>query len=146
MAKIKIVENYDDNLLKYAIIITRSQEQWVLCKHKDRDTYEFPAGHREEGENILETAKRELYEETGAVDYILEKVCAITSSTIDNGIEKEAGFYSMVFYAEIKEFGELPNFEMEKIEFFDEVPNNLTYVDVQTRVVDIVIARGVIGA
>jgi len=38
----------------------------VFCKHKDRDTFEFPGGHREKDEKIEETAKRELWEETGA--------------------------------------------------------------------------------
>ena len=45
----------------------RSNGKWVFCKHKERDTYEVPGGHREAGENILETAKRELQEETGAI-------------------------------------------------------------------------------
>lgn len=144
MTKIKVVDNFDESLLRYAIIISRSQGKWVLCKHKNRDTYEFPAGHREECEDILETAKRELYEETGSIDYIIEEVCAITSSTVENGIEKEADFFSMVFYADIKKFGRLPNFEMEKIGFFDQLPDNLTYADIQSRLVDIVIKSGVI--
>lgn len=31
--------------------------------------------HREENENILETAKRELYEETGAIDFKIKPIC-----------------------------------------------------------------------
>ena len=38
----------------------------MFCKHRDRDTHEVPGGHREDGEEILETVKRELKEETGA--------------------------------------------------------------------------------
>ena len=33
-----------------------------FLQHKERDTYEVPGGHREAGENTLETAKRELQE------------------------------------------------------------------------------------
>ena len=59
-------EKVDDALLKFAVIIARSNGKWVFCKHKDRSTYEIPGGHREPGEAIIETARRELYEETGA--------------------------------------------------------------------------------
>lgn len=144
MIKIRFVEDYDDKLLRFAIIIARSHGKWVLAKHKERDSYEFPAGHRKDGEDIKDTARRELYEETGAVDYRIEEVGVFTSLTLEDGIEKEAGFYSMVFYAEIRGFDEMPDFEMEEIGFFDELPDNLTYVDIQPRLVDIVIERGFI--
>ena len=37
--------------------------------HKERDTWESPGGHIDEGETPLEAAERELYEETGAIDF-----------------------------------------------------------------------------
>ena len=58
-------ETADDTLLKFAVIVSKSNGKWVFCKHKERDTYEVPGGHRENGETILEAAKRELFEETG---------------------------------------------------------------------------------
>ena len=66
MVEVKFHESVDDNLLKFAVIISRSNGKWVFCKHRERDTYEVPGGHREANETILETAKRELREETGA--------------------------------------------------------------------------------
>ena len=65
MAEVKFYDEVDDKLLKYAVIIAKTNGKWIFCKHKERDTYEIPGGHREPGENILDAAKRELYEETG---------------------------------------------------------------------------------
>ena len=48
---------------------SRTKGRWVLCKHKERNTYEVPGGHREKNETILETAQREFNEETRAVDF-----------------------------------------------------------------------------
>ncbi|HIV24166.1 MAG TPA: NUDIX domain-containing protein, partial [Candidatus Merdiplasma excrementigallinarum] len=72
--KICFYDKAEDALLKFAVIIARMEGKWVLCRHKDRNTWEFPGGHREEGESILETARRELYEETGATDFQIEPV------------------------------------------------------------------------
>ena len=67
MLEVKFYDTVDDSLLKFAVIISQSNGKWVICKHKERDTYEAPGGHREVGEDILESAKRELQEETGAI-------------------------------------------------------------------------------
>ena len=37
----------------------------------------------------------------------------------------------MLYYADIHKFGELPDFEMECIFCFDELPNNLTHPFIQ---------------
>ena len=37
-------EKVNDALLKFAVIIARSNGKWVFCKHKDRSTYEIPGG------------------------------------------------------------------------------------------------------
>ena len=63
MLEVKFYDSVDDSLLKFAVIISQSNGKWVFCKHKERDTYEVPGGHREAGENIVETAKRELHSE-----------------------------------------------------------------------------------
>ena len=62
--EVKFYDHVDDALLKYAVIIAKHQGKWVFCRHRERDTLEIPGGHREPGETILETARRELAEET----------------------------------------------------------------------------------
>ena len=73
--KVNFYDNINDKSLKFAVIISKYNGQWVLCKHKNRDTYEIPGGHREVGETIDDTAKRELHEETGAIDFSIKPVC-----------------------------------------------------------------------
>lgn len=110
------IEEIEDSFLFAAVIVSRFKGKWVLCKHKDRDTWEVPGGHREENESIFDTAKRELFEETGAKSFDIIPICTYSLSR-----------YAMLFYAEIKEFDELPDSEIERIEFFSEIPSNLTY-------------------
>ncbi|MDE5717439.1 MAG: DNA mismatch repair protein MutT [Lachnospiraceae bacterium] len=61
MTKVKFYESVEDELLKFAVIISKTKNQYVFCKHKDRDTWEVPGGHREHEENIIDTAKRRGY-------------------------------------------------------------------------------------
>lgn len=70
MIKVKFYNQINDKLLKFAVIVAKANGKWVFCKHKERNTYEIPGGHRENHESILETAKLELQEETGAVNLI----------------------------------------------------------------------------
>jgi 8-oxo-dGTP diphosphatase len=131
MLQVNFYETIEDSLLEFAVIVSKYKGKWVFCKHRNRDTYEVPGGHREEKEEIDDTAKRELYEETGATSYELHKVCVY--SVVNNDIlapDKEES-YGMLYCAEIKEFGELPEMEMERVEFFDAVPENLTYPLIQ---------------
>ena len=57
MAEVRFYDTVNDELLKFAVIISQSNGKWVFCKHKERDTYEVPGGHREAGENILKLLK-----------------------------------------------------------------------------------------
>lgn len=121
----------EDSDLKFAVIISRADGKWVFCKHKDRNTYEVPGGHREEYESILETAKRELYEETGAVEYDLRPVCiySVIGRTRVNQTGEET--FGMLYYAEIRKFEQELHSEIEKVEFFEELPEAWTYPDIQ---------------
>ncbi len=58
--EVRFYDDIEDSLLKFAVIISKSDGKWVFCKHRERETYEIPGGHRDDGEAIEDTAKREL--------------------------------------------------------------------------------------
>ncbi|MCM1181395.1 MAG: DNA mismatch repair protein MutT [Clostridium sp.] len=47
MTEVKFYESIEDELLRFAVIISKTQNKYVFCKHKDRDTWKIPGGHRE---------------------------------------------------------------------------------------------------
>ena len=101
MKKVQFYDKVEDSLLRFAVIIARSGDKWVFCKHRERDTYEVPGGHREPRENIDDTARRELYEETGAVSYTLQPICVYSVTAPDNfdGQESFGMLYYLIFRA-----------------------------------------------
>ncbi len=129
MTEVKFYENIEHDLLKFAVIISKSQNQYVFCRHRDRDTWEIPGGHREAGENIIDTAKRELYEETGALEFDIEPICVYSVTASDNfdGLET----FGMLFFADIKYFESTLHNEIEKISMMDELPARWTYPNIQ---------------
>ena len=44
MVEVRFYDTVNDELLKFAVIISQSNGKWVFCKHKERDTYEVPGG------------------------------------------------------------------------------------------------------
>ena len=128
MTVVKFYDDIEDSLLKFAVIITKYQGKWVFCKHKDRDTLEVPGGHREPGETIEETARRELYEETGAIRYTIEPIgiYSMTSPHDFEGVET----FGKLFFARVEELEPELHSEMEKVVIMDELPTNWRYPDV----------------
>lgn len=139
---VRFYDNVDDSLLKFAVIISKYGNKFVYCKHKERDTFEVPGGHREYGESINDTASRELKEETGAIDFVIKPVCiySVTSNEYFNGEET----FGKLYYAEIKSFENELHSEIEKIIFTDKMPDNLTYPDIQPVLVEEAKKRGFI--
>lgn len=142
MTKVNFYETIDDQLLKFAVIITKTEGKWVFCKHKERDTYEVPGGHREEGETILETAKRELYEETGAIDFTITHICVYSVIAKDNFNGEET--FGMLYYADVKTFEQELHSEIERIMVTDRLVENWTYPDIQPKLLDEAKRRGIL--
>lgn len=129
--EVKFYDSIEDELLKFAVIISKHNGKWVFCKHKERDTYEVPGGHREAGEDILTTAKRELMEETGALEFSISPVCvySVTGKNRVNQTGEET--FGMLFFAEVETFSPDLHSEMEAVSFFAELPTAWTYPLIQ---------------
>lgn len=142
MVEIKFYDEIDDGLFTFAIIIAKTEDKWVFCKHKDRETYEIPGGHKEIGEKIIDTAKRELYEETGALEYTLKPISAYSVKSPDNFNGEET--YGMLYFADIKTFESELHSEIEKILITPDLVENWTYPLIQPKLIEEAIRRGVI--
>jgi len=142
MLEVKFFDEVDDRLLRFAVIISKTNGKWVFCKHKERDTYEVPGGHRETGESIFETAKRELKEETGAIDFDIKPICTYSvkgKTRVNENIDDET--YGMLYIADIHSFGEIHS-EIEKIVVVDNLVENWTYPLIQPKLIEEAQRRG----
>lgn len=138
--EVKFYDTISDDLLKFAVIIAKHNGKLVFCKHRQRDTLEIPGGHRENGENISDTARRELYEETGALDFKIEPIC-VYSVTDENNFDGEETF-GMLFFAEIFSFEKELHSEIESICLLDGLPDKWTYPLIQPRLIEEAKRRG----
>lgn len=145
-----------DERLRFAVIAARQDGEWIFCRHRLRETWEMPGGHREPGESIEQTARRELSEETGAKVFSMSLVSLY-------GVEKEVGSaderrklsaiskrsqraaecrgmaetegeetFGALFIAEVQELGPLnPAFEIGEIRLSCAFPKDWTYPEIQ---------------
>ena len=112
--------------LTYVIIGARYRGQWIFVRHRQRQTWELPAGHIEAGEEADQAAVRELYEEAGVVKSSLSLVA---DYSVTQGGHLASG---RLYMADVKELEALPEHEIEEIQFCRELPSHLTYPEVQT--------------
>ena len=144
MTRVQFYDQIDDQKLRFAVIVTKTNGHWVFCKHRERDTLEVHGGHREPGEDILAAAKRELYEETGAVDFSIEPVCvySVTASWSFDGQET----LGMLFYADVKALEKELHSEIERIVIQDDLPTAWTYPEIQPLLMQEALRRRTIRA
>ena len=140
--KIEFYDRVDRVLLSFSVIVARSGGKLVLCKHRGRDTFEMPGGHIEPGESAEAAAARELYEETGAVEFDLRPLCAYSAEGANRANRDGGKRYGMLFCADIAAFEPLPDSEMDQVELFDSLPAALTYPEIQPALLREAIRRG----
>ena len=119
MAEIKIydLDHCKEKELTRVVCVCKYKDKYLFSYNKKRKGWEIPGGHIEENETWKEAAKREMYEETGALKIKLEPICVYKINT-----------FGLLCYCEILELSDLPKeYEMEKILLSETLPNNLTF-------------------
>ncbi len=133
--EIKFYDDKDDAVqaLKYVVIISRYQDQWLFVKHRDRSTWEVPGGHIEVEEAPDHAARRELIEETSADDFSIQSIC-------NYSVERD-GFisYGRLYFAQINHLVGSFEHEIQSVGLFQEMPEHLTYPDIQPHLMEHVI-------
>lgn len=119
----KIYETGSLGNYRYVVVLSEYQGKILLSRHKKRTTWETQGGHIEAGELPIDAAKRELFEESGALDFELYPLCDYWAGVEDT----KEGASGMVFRAVIHTLGKMPESEMAEVKQFDSLPQNLTY-------------------
>ena len=142
MVHVKFYDKVEHSMLEFAVIIARTNGKWIFCKHRERDTFEVPGGHREAGESILDAAERELREETGAVDFVLKPICVYSvKGNVRAGKQIEEETFGMLYMADVFSFEKIHS-EIEKIVICAELIDNWTYPLIQPKLIQEAKNRG----
>lgn len=118
------VPAYSTDRYKYVIMLARENGKFLWCRQKGKSTWEIPGGHVEPGETPEQAARRELFEETGAVGYTLRPLfdcCA-------------GGDAAVVYLAEVTERASLPESEMEEVRPADAIPGEWSWPWLQPKI------------
>lgn len=121
------VDFYDSNLIEedkieFVVIVAFYDNKLIVVRHKDRETWEIPGGHKEEYESSEEAAKRELFEETGAKLFDLEWICTYAVNR---------NSYGQLYFADVKDLETLPESEIGEVKIVNDLPEKLTYPLIQ---------------
>lgn len=118
--------------VKFVVIISKYKGQWVFCKHKGRETYELPGGMREDGEEVVATAKRELIEETGALKFSIKPLFGYSTKSVNFYNNSEA--FGMVYFSEIYEFSSSLMYEIDKRILLYTLPLKWAYESIHPKI------------
>lgn len=112
------LDKIEDEKIAAVVIVSKYRGKWVFVRNKHKVTYENPGGQREIDEPILETASRELYEETGAVKFEI-KPLEIYMAYTHNKYQ-----YGLLCFADIQEIGNIPDSEIAEVIILENLPTD----------------------
>ncbi|WP_162146832.1 bis(5'-nucleosyl)-tetraphosphatase [Acholeplasma granularum] len=78
-----------------AVVYTKVEDKflYLLIQNKNGKHFSFPKGHIEKNESIMDTAKREVYEETGIHFEFKSDKLEVTTYLMPNGIYKDVYYF-----------------------------------------------------
>ena len=117
--------------LTYVIIGAREKDRWLFVRHRDRQSWEFPAGHIEPGEDTLQAARREMLEETGTRNAHYTKLYDYTVTF--HGKTR----HGQLLFAEVAERGSKPPSEIAEVVSRKQSPEPATYPGVHWKMLRI---------
>lgn len=107
----------DEKEYTRVVCVCRYKDKFLFSYNKKRDGWEIPGGHIEDNETWYDACKREMFEETGATKIEVTPICVYKINT-----------FGLLCFCDIIELDKLPEgFEMSKIMFADDLPDNLTF-------------------
>jgi len=105
---------------KSVLVFIKEQNKWLMVRNKFR-SWEFPGGHKEQGESKFETAKREAFEEAGVDIHNLQYV---------GYYRLASGHTTLIIAAEVEKYHDIPEkFETVERKFVSEFPKSLSFND-----------------
>jgi 8-oxo-dGTP pyrophosphatase MutT (NUDIX family) len=130
-----------DEELTYSVIAARYRGRWVCVRLKGRKDWCFPGGGRENGESMEENACRELFEETGALDYEMYPlgIYGVNHLVKTPGEERHERYsWGGLYAGEIHHFTAIPKeFEIAERRYFKEFPlDNARFPDIMPGMMD----------
>lgn len=135
MAAVSFYDTTSDDRLRFAVVIAKYNGFWVFCKHKARRTYELPAA----AVRPARTSSPQPNVSCGKRQELRTLLSSRYASTLSQGAPapypRAGENLGMLFYADIRAFGKLPQSgEMERIVLFanpPDTPSYWTYPDIQ---------------
>lgn len=101
--ELEFKERAFEDQAKHVLVICQYDDKWLLTNHKQRGL-EFPGGKVEPSETLEVAARRETFEETGAV---LGNVQFVAEYKVT---DQKSAFVKAVFWAEVKEINPTNNY------------------------------------